>query len=208
MNQTPFIRADSTPHVFVSADYREHTMTKIVPVRETSGVPQVTGDFARYVEQKEELQWHHNERDGVSNHQPHDCLLKRLCRHRSKKISKLWLTGLCAGNSTVTGEFPAQRASNGENVSIWWRHHESTPEDTLRQKIYTVTMVNILPRCWCAWFAGFPSSPKYGPVFCDLLGCHHRAGYFSNLACDWLSIIWTYSEQETENRRRSIAIVS
>ena len=26
-----------------------------------------------------------------------------------------------------------------------------------------------------------------------------RAGYFSNLACDWLSIVWAYSEQETEN---------
>ena len=31
----------------------------------------------------------------------------------------------CAGNSPVTGEFPAQRASNAENVSIWWRHHDS-----------------------------------------------------------------------------------
>ena len=29
-----------------------------------------------------------------------------------------------AGNSPVTGEFPAQMASNAENVSIWWRHHE------------------------------------------------------------------------------------
>ena len=28
---------------------------------------------------------------------------------------------------------------------------------------------------------------------------NHRAGYFSNLACDWLSIIWAYSEQKTEN---------
>ena len=26
--------------------------------------------------------------------------------------------------SAVTGEFPAQSASNAENVSIWWRHHE------------------------------------------------------------------------------------
>ena len=25
-------------------------------------------------------------------------------------------------NSPVTGEFPAQRSSNAENVSIWWRH--------------------------------------------------------------------------------------
>ena len=26
------------------------------------------------------------------------------------------------GNSPVTGEFPTQRASNAENVSIWWCH--------------------------------------------------------------------------------------
>ena len=30
----------------------------------------------------------------------------------------------CEGNSLETGEFPAQRASNAENVSIWWRHHD------------------------------------------------------------------------------------
>ena len=34
---------------------------------------------------------------GVSNHQPHDCLLNRLFRHRSKKTSKLRVTGLCEG---------------------------------------------------------------------------------------------------------------
>ena len=38
-------------------------------------------------------------------------------------ISKLRVTGLCVRNSPVTGEFPTQRASNAENVSIWWRHH-------------------------------------------------------------------------------------
>ena len=27
------------------------------------------------------------------------------------------------GNSQVTGEIPAQMASNAENVSIWWYHH-------------------------------------------------------------------------------------
>ena len=69
------------------------------------------------------LLWRHNGRDGVSNHQPHDCLLNRLFRRRSKKTPKLRVTGFCAGNSPVTGEFPAQRASNAENVSIWWRHH-------------------------------------------------------------------------------------
>ena len=59
------------------------------------------------------------------NPKPHDCLLNRLFRRRSKEISKLRVTGLCAGNSPVTDEFPAQRARNAENVSIWWRHHGS-----------------------------------------------------------------------------------
>ena len=69
------------------------------------------------------LRWRHNERDGVSNHQPHDCLLNRLFRHRSKKTSELRVTGLCVGNSPVTGEFPAQMASAAENVSIWYCNH-------------------------------------------------------------------------------------
>ena len=69
------------------------------------------------------LEWRHNGRDGVSNHQPHECLLNRLFRRRSKKTPKLRVTGLCEGNSPVTGEFPAQMASNAENASIWWRHH-------------------------------------------------------------------------------------
>ena len=70
------------------------------------------------------LQWHHNGRDGVSSHKPHDCLLNRWFRHRWKKTSKFRVTGLCAGNSPLTDEFPAQIASNAENVSIWWRHHD------------------------------------------------------------------------------------
>ena len=40
-----------------------------------------------------------------------------------KKKSKIRVTGLCVGNSPVTGEFPAQGASNAYNVSTWWRHH-------------------------------------------------------------------------------------
>ena len=44
----------------------------------------------------------HNGNDGVSNHHPHDCLLNRSFRRRSKKTSKLRVTGLCAGNSPVS----------------------------------------------------------------------------------------------------------
>ena len=31
------------------------------------------------------LQWRHNERDCVSNHQPHDCLLNRLFKAQLKE---------------------------------------------------------------------------------------------------------------------------
>ena len=97
------------------------------------------------------LQWRQNQRDGVSSHQPHDCLLNRLFRHRWKKTSKLCVTGLCAGNSPGTGEFPAQRASYAENISIWWRHHALGDDDMANHyrtgQIHTVCKVLI----YCGW---------------------------------------------------------
>ena len=53
------------------------------------------------------LLWRHNGLDDVSNHRRIYCLLNRLFRRRSKRTPKL----------------PAQRASNAENVTIWWRLH-------------------------------------------------------------------------------------
>ena len=72
------------------------------------------------------LLWRHNECSGISNHRRLNCLLNLLFRRRSKKTPKPHVTGICKGNSSVTGEFPAQKASNAENVSIWswWRYYE------------------------------------------------------------------------------------
>ena len=72
------------------------------------------------------LQWRHNGRDGVSNRQSQDCLLRRRSRivysgvdqEEDTKTPKLGVTGLCEGNSPVTGEFPTQMASNVENGSF------------------------------------------------------------------------------------------
>ena len=69
------------------------------------------------------LQWRHNGRGGVPSHQPYHCLPNRLFSRRSKKTSKLPVTCPCAGNSSLIDEFPAQMASNAENVSTRWRHH-------------------------------------------------------------------------------------
>ena len=56
----------------------------------------------------------------IPKHRRRECLFSR----RSTETSELRVTGLCEGNPPVTGGFPSQRASNTENVSIWWRHHE------------------------------------------------------------------------------------
>ena len=42
---------------------------------------------------------------------------------RLKKAPNLRVTGLCEGNSPVTGEFTAPKASDAEKASIWWRNH-------------------------------------------------------------------------------------
>ena len=91
------------------------------------------------------IQWCHNEHDGISNHQPHDCLLNCLFGHRSKKTSKLCIIGLCAGNSPVTGEFPTQRANNAENVSIWWRYHVRV-EISVAAVIYAICYIGLHKR--------------------------------------------------------------
>ena len=44
---------------------------------------------------------------------------------RSRKTSKLRVTGLCAGIHRSPVNSPQKRASNAENVSTWWRHHDS-----------------------------------------------------------------------------------
>ena len=95
------------------------------------------------------LPWRHNGRDNVSNHQPHDCLLNRLFRRRSKKKSTLRVTGLCAWNSPGTVEFPAQMASNAENVSIWWRHHGWTYVHMKRRRLdIYLTVIFHLAQPW------------------------------------------------------------
>ena len=70
------------------------------------------------------LQWRHNGRNSVSNHQLYDCLLNRFIQAQIKENIKAPRHWTLCGEFTGTGEFPAQMASNAENVSIWWRHHE------------------------------------------------------------------------------------
>ena len=46
-----------------------------------------------------------------------------VCSCPDEKKIKLRFTGLCEGNSPVTGEFPAQRSVTRNSFSIWKRHY-------------------------------------------------------------------------------------
>ena len=108
---------------------------------------------------------HCNECDGVSNHQPHDCLLIHVFRRRSKNMSKLPVTGLCAGNSLVTGEFPAQRPVTQKIFPF---------DDVLNTfKITTafprVTWMNLLT--FWKWGWHFKTHCNFQTQFCGHLSC-------------------------------------
>ena len=107
------------------------------------------------------LLWRHNGRDGVSNHQPHVCLLNHLFRRRSKKTSKLRVTGLCAGIPRWPVNSPHKWPVTPKYVSIWWRHHDdlllvmsniipmhmlSTPSRDSRQRSLLKTFSETWPR--------------------------------------------------------------
>ena len=116
----------------------------------------------------------HNESDGVSNLQPHHRLLNRFFRRKSK----LRVTGLCDGNSPVTGELPARRTSNAENVFIWWRHHDlSMFFKIISQQYFT----NFAPSPLRGWWNHFITTTKYAE---NIFGFrNHTCGNVSKHCC-------------------------
>ena len=67
------------------------------------------------------LQWCHNKHNGISNHWHLDCFTKPIAQAQIKEnINALRHWPLWGEfTSDLTREFPIQRASNAENVSIW-----------------------------------------------------------------------------------------
>ena len=58
---------------------------------------------------RHQLQWRHSERDGVSTHRRLHYFLNCSFMRRSKKTSKLHVTGLCEENPPVTGGLPSHK---------------------------------------------------------------------------------------------------
>ena len=91
----------------------------------------------------ETLRWRHNERDGVSNHQPHDCLLNGLfvqIKENIKQAPRHW--PLC-------GEFTGNSPHKRGNVSIWWRHHEKSKSVCFILELILSHWIRILLQLCC-----------------------------------------------------------
>ena len=112
---------------------------------------------------------------------------------RSKKTSKFHVTGLPGGNPPLTGGFPSQRASNMENVSIWWRRDGSKllplqgPVLPLRHDAVARVLANgsaaFFESCTTiGWKDLYTDAPTKLWTFC-------RHWYFSN-AISWIKIIF------------------
>ena len=137
------------------------------------------------------LQWRYNGRDGVSNHRCLHCLLNCWFSGSSKKTPKLRVIGLCERISPVTGEFPAQKASNAENISIWWSHHEGV-DPRLNQRIFCCVW---LPAHRCAqnFSVGLTTHKnirqisqkldQIGPCWVHFLPCNVTYAYNSHDSC-------------------------
>ena len=92
--------------VYIYDWHISHTVISIVPILRFVSfvyciviIIGVILPYYHWSKTERSLHWRHNDHNSVSNHQPHGCLLNRLFRHRSKKTSKLCITGLCADNS-------------------------------------------------------------------------------------------------------------
>ena len=120
------------------------------------------------------LQWRHNDYDSVSNHQPHGCLLKRLFRPRSKKTSKLRVTGLCVGNSPGPVNSPHKGPllrgkcfhlmTSSCIISSWIPHIKIKSEwvksaDKSEQKYVVLQVVFISHKTWIASWQKFHRMP-------------------------------------------------
>ena len=82
------------------------------------------------------LQWRHNGRDSVSDHQPRHCFIQRFIQAQIKesiKAPRHWpLCGEFTGDQWIPRTNAQKRGkcfhlmifcSNAENVSTWWCHH-------------------------------------------------------------------------------------
>ena len=111
-------------HVVTFKRFNQYILLKIELLIQWGYLPRLLSSYSQIITNS--LHWRHNVYDGVSNHQPHGCLLNRLFRRRSTKTSKLRVTGLCVGKSpgpvNSLHEGPVTRKMLPFDDVIMWRN--------------------------------------------------------------------------------------
>ena len=153
--------------------------------------------WTRLCRRRLSLQWRHNGHDSVSNHQPHECLLNRLFRRRSKKTSKLRVTCLCAGNSPVPGgKWPVTRKMfSFDDIIMSLGHNALRPEQDLMlmamafsnecswKKILYIKCCIYVPGKW----GGIGLGNGLLPVWCQAINWTN-ASLLSTGLPEWISV--------------------
>ena len=139
-----------------------------------------------------------------------DCLLNRISRRKSKKTSKLRVIGLCKGNSPVTGEFPAQRTSNAENVfhlmtpSCYWESVTLTgAQHSIGTFLLLVTRLSALDSLYVLSTRELICSTRIaGPVYVTWRDIRGHNNWNGRLACA-LNYTGEESAQKVRSQRAS-----
>ena len=118
-----------------------------------------------------QLQLRHNERDGVSNHQPHYCLLNRIYKARIKEKNKAQRHWPLCGEFPGDGEFPVTVNSPNKGsitrkcyhlmtsscVSETWHTdiiQRGNDRIVLLQGNWSINKKNGINRALCHWYIG------------------------------------------------------
>ena len=112
------------------------------------------------------LQWRHNERDGVSNHQPHDCLLKRAHRRKYQSSASLaFVRGIHRWLVNSPHKWPVSQKMFPFDDAItlpWRRSHSIWMSVRTQLSPIEYTMITASKQC------------KFYTLFCCLLYCSLR----------------------------------
>ena len=125
------------------------------------------------------LQWCHNDHDCVSTHQPGGCLLNPLFRHRSKKTSKLRVTGLCVGNSPGPVNSPHK----------WPVTRKVFPFDEVIMHWFSMGVISLCFSCYVYihtenCIQNHHHGKMNPPITMELMGCWPPGAPFTDM--DWL----------------------
>ena len=134
------------------------------------------------------LQWRHNVRDGVWNPQPHDCLLYRLLRRRSTKISKFRVTGLCEHKRPVTRKMflfddvimLVAAASLWSGLAVYVYGRPYTRSNGFIVWEHWFFLVWFKPSYYTIFIGSFASEERHTET--QYVNSHHHHAFFHNLS--------------------------